>query len=1075
MDFINFFLQPGKGVHGIGFRNCTSSKNKNKNNFKEETTRMNKKILALLLAFAMMFSSITVAFADEPATIGADAKALETMGVLQGDTGTVTPEYLVKETTRMQAAIMYLRLRGLEDEAKAFTGTDNFTDAGTMVWGEGKAMMAYLKANPQLGWIGGDGGRFNPFATITAQEFCKVMLEALGYKQTVAEAEGDFAWSEVIAFAAEKGLVKVAEVESFTNNDLAIATMEALKANYKGMTKTLAAKLVDEGMINKEAAVEAGLYAEEIAVAVKSAKALGNSVVEVTFEDDVDAAAENVDNYVIENLEVKSAVVAAEDTAILETAAMTSGKVYKLTVGEKTVQFTGIAKVSGGPEIDSVKSEDVEEVVIKFNKNIDLATGTDVNNYSIKDVEIVKAEVDGKEVTLTTEGLKDRTKYSVRATNIKSVDGVAKRTNTESFTVRFDTNAPKIDGEIEVQTNDRIVVNFNEKVTKESAENLDNYSIKVDESNGSELDILSVTWDSDDENNVEIVTEPMEKREDYKLSINNIADQRKAANVMTRPANKVFKAIAEDDKAPKWESLTVLSPTTILVEFSDGSKIDEESATDLSNYELEDLDIDSIRTIKNEWKTFRAILTVEEMETGKTYDLTIVDILDEFGNNMEETTKPAKAIASSLAASKLDTAKATGKNAVELKFTKEVDETTAENLANYTITEEVGAPTKATLQTDGITVILEVNDIINGYGKYDIIVDGVEDLAGNELYYKMDLDTTTEQWDFTAPKLEDADVVSSKVIALTFDERVEFEPGAKLVLAKGTETAAEASVKLDAKGYAENNTVVEFSSAAALDNGEEYTVVGIVYGGPEVDGGIKDLKGNRVLKTSITFGDFTFEGIDDELDLTEVDTYEQVNGKTFEVTMSKNVDFTGADASDVEGFTVSIDKNEVKFVKNDGKITEDTDYRFNFADFLADKHGNPVENADDDDLTILTGEYTDTEAPEIESVVAINRETIEITFSEDIPVMDAAAKTVFINGLDLVNYDLDSSVSVSMDADNAVSDNDGDNVIKIKVGKAMEARYEYELTVKKGAFKDFVGIANDYEDTFYFDGTNLAK
>ena len=121
---------------------------------------MNKKILALLLAFAMMFSSITVAFADEPATIGADAKALETMGVLQGDTGTVTPEYLVKETTRMQAAIMYLRLRGLEDEAKAFTGTDNFTDAGTK--GEGKAMMAYLKANPQLGWIGGDGGRFNP-------------------------------------------------------------------------------------------------------------------------------------------------------------------------------------------------------------------------------------------------------------------------------------------------------------------------------------------------------------------------------------------------------------------------------------------------------------------------------------------------------------------------------------------------------------------------------------------------------------------------------------------------------------------------------------------------------------------------------------------------------------------------------------------------------------------------------------------------------------------------------------------------------------------------------------------------
>jgi len=93
---------------------------------------------------------------------------------------------------------------------------------------------------------------------------------------------------------------------------------------------------------------------------------------------------------------------------------MTSGKLYKLTVGEKTVQFTGIAKVSGGPEIDDAVSEDVEEVVIDFNKNIDYATGTDVNNYSINGVEILKAEVDGDEVTLTTEGLKDRTKYTVK-------------------------------------------------------------------------------------------------------------------------------------------------------------------------------------------------------------------------------------------------------------------------------------------------------------------------------------------------------------------------------------------------------------------------------------------------------------------------------------------------------------------------------------------------------------------------------------------------------------------------------------------------------------------------------------
>jgi hypothetical protein len=126
MILINFFLQPGKGVHSIGSSRivdqrqtstCTKNHNynKTKNISKEEITRMNKKILALLLAFTMIFSTITTVFADTAATISADAEALKTMGVLQGDNSTgVTPEYLAKETTRMQAAIMYLRLRVLK-------------------------------------------------------------------------------------------------------------------------------------------------------------------------------------------------------------------------------------------------------------------------------------------------------------------------------------------------------------------------------------------------------------------------------------------------------------------------------------------------------------------------------------------------------------------------------------------------------------------------------------------------------------------------------------------------------------------------------------------------------------------------------------------------------------------------------------------------------------------------------------------------------------------------------------------------------------------------------------------------
>jgi len=796
---------------------------------------------------------------------------------------------------------------------------------------------------------------------------------------------------------------------------------------------------------------------------------------------------------------------------------MTSGKVYKLTVGEKTVQFTGVAKVSGGPEIKEVVSEDVEEVVITFTKNIDLATGSDPANYSIAGVEIVSAEVDEDDVILTTEGLKNKTKYTVKVTNVKSVDGVAKKSDSDSFTVKYDLVAPKISNAF-AETNQRVVVIFSEKVTEETATDLANYSIKVDETDGAELEILDVKFIKTGdfkEKKVELVTEAQEKREDYELTVNNIADQRKVANVITRPATKDFEGKAEDEKAPTFDSLTVLSPTTILVTFKDDSKIDEDSALDTNNYELEDLDIESIATHKNVNGTFKALLTVEEMETGESYDLTIVDVLDEFGNALKETKKVAKASATSFRAVKATDAIATDENTILVIFDGEVDEDSAENIANYTIDEEIGAPTEAVYDEVDIdesgtidageeyVVTLTVNDLVNGYELayydntiydvapndtnfwvYDLTVDGVEDLAGNELYYELEVDTTTNIWDDSKPELEDVDVIDKDVIALAFDEAVMFNSApAQVTLwpnvvynADGTVNTHGTAVTLTAKDYADDFTVVEFSAAGsetALAAGTKYTVVSVVYGGN--DGGITDLAGNPL--EAIIVGDFEFEGAatTEVREGPEVDSYEQTNSKTFEVTMTRWVDlYAGAaNVSDngngtftvtagTHDFIVSVDEDVLTFEKVTGIIAEDTDYTFDFSKFVTDKHGALAQNADEAAITYLTGEYTDEDAPYIEEVVAIDNSTIKITFSEDI-------KTgVSKNDFELVNYDLDKDIEIT-----AVSDDDGDNVIKLTTGKALESRYEYELTLLKGKVKDFANIANEDAESFYFDGTNL--
>ena len=81
---------------------------------------------------------------------------------------------------------------GLEDEAKAFEGEDNFDDADDIYAG-GQKILAYLKANPDLGWVGVGGNKFEPAKPASAQMIYKVLLEALGYKQDV-----DFKWAETL-------------------------------------------------------------------------------------------------------------------------------------------------------------------------------------------------------------------------------------------------------------------------------------------------------------------------------------------------------------------------------------------------------------------------------------------------------------------------------------------------------------------------------------------------------------------------------------------------------------------------------------------------------------------------------------------------------------------------------------------------------------------------------------------------------------------------------------------------------------------------------------------------------------
>jgi len=162
--------------------------------------------------------------AEEGAGFASDADMAAELGLLLGDGNGVDSAYLAKQATRLQAAIISLRLQGELQAAAAHAGTGNFSDAD-LVGQTNQRILAYLHAHPELGWSGtGDGG-FTPLDPISSQQLYKVMLEALGYASGT-----DFAYAETEAFAASKGLKGIAGQSSLTNGHIATALVEALYA-----------------------------------------------------------------------------------------------------------------------------------------------------------------------------------------------------------------------------------------------------------------------------------------------------------------------------------------------------------------------------------------------------------------------------------------------------------------------------------------------------------------------------------------------------------------------------------------------------------------------------------------------------------------------------------------------------------------------------------------------------------------------------------------------------------------------------------------------------------------------------
>lgn len=177
------------------------------------------------------------------------ADALKKMGLFLG---TDHGYELERAATRVEGIVMLIRLLGEESAALAYSGVQPpFRDVPD--WASKYVAYAY-----HMGYTKGvSTTEFAPTMKIDAAQYLTFLLRALGYD----DGAGDFLWSSSGEKAISIGLISTAENRSlselFYRDHVAYTSYRVLSIPLKGSGTTLAAKLIEAGVMTAQVYMDA--------------------------------------------------------------------------------------------------------------------------------------------------------------------------------------------------------------------------------------------------------------------------------------------------------------------------------------------------------------------------------------------------------------------------------------------------------------------------------------------------------------------------------------------------------------------------------------------------------------------------------------------------------------------------------------------------------------------------------------------------------------------------------------------------------------------------------------------------
>lgn len=472
-----------------------------------------KKILSVALSTAMAFSMFaSVAFGETAKVTPQQAfDALAAKGVVNG-----FPDgkaHLDKDLTRGEFAKIVTKLFGLTE----VTGKLSYNDKG---YNAKNWAVPYIEAVTAAGLMQGQDtvkGIFNYNGKVTVEEVAKVLAIALKLEQPTTTDNSASVWAKGYAQA----VINAGLVEKTAN----------FKANAL-----------------RSLVVETAYYADQIGkvptLTVTTAEALSPTKVVVTFSDKTTA-----------NVELTTALVAGVET----------------TINFKHLEKDYTAKVTlQAPKVVSATAPNAKQVVIKFNRAIDIDTLAEsskvidgvvkVTKVGSETDEVANAYVtlsaDNTEATITLPGVKAlKGNYTVVVSDaVKTTAGEAIPAFTSLLPVA-DTVAPTVASitSSAKQTTKDVYVTFSEPVKTTGI---------VAYVNGS---AASTTVQNDTYTEFKLSGVTLESGKSYDVSLLNVTDF--AGNVATPNPIKTTVTVVSDVAAPVIKSVTPVSDKFVEVEF----------------------------------------------------------------------------------------------------------------------------------------------------------------------------------------------------------------------------------------------------------------------------------------------------------------------------------------------------------------------------------------------------------------------------------------------------------------------------------------------------------------------------